>query len=131
MLGYQSTSFHDALAMRDLLGPQAQRRIRAWLARQGLIDDLQRIRPPGIPSRFRALTHGLTPWPTSPPSTGRYLERVRRLSGARIGLQRTGASLATGPAARLKLAHARARDAVHDDSTRRNCRPISHRLAST
>jgi ethanolamine ammonia-lyase large subunit len=55
MLGYQSTSFHDALAMRDLLGKKPAPEFEAWLARQGLMDDVQRIRPPGIPSRFRAL----------------------------------------------------------------------------
>ena len=55
MLGYQSTSFHDALAMRDLLGRRPAPEFEAWLDAQGLLDHAGRVRPPGLPSRFRAL----------------------------------------------------------------------------
>ena len=55
MLGYQSTSFHDALAMRDLLGRRPAPEFEAWLARQGLIDTSARIRPRSMPGGFRAL----------------------------------------------------------------------------
>ncbi len=55
MLGYQSTSFHDALAMRDLLGRRPAPEFEAWLDAQGLLDRAGRVRPPGLPSRFQAL----------------------------------------------------------------------------
>jgi ethanolamine ammonia-lyase large subunit len=55
MLGYQSTSFHDVLAMRDLLGRRPAPEFEAWLARQGLIDAADRIRARGLPDRLRTL----------------------------------------------------------------------------
>ena len=55
MLNYQSTSFHDALSMRDLLGRRPAPEFEAWLARQGLIDTAARIRPRRMPGGFRAL----------------------------------------------------------------------------
>jgi ethanolamine ammonia-lyase large subunit len=55
MLGYQSTSFHDALAMRDLLGRRPAPEFEAWLKSQGLMDAANRIRPGALPAPFRAL----------------------------------------------------------------------------
>ena len=55
MLGYQSTSFHDALAMRDLFGRRAAPEFEAWLKRQGLMDAANRIRPGELPRQFQTL----------------------------------------------------------------------------
>ncbi|HZP79416.1 MAG TPA: ethanolamine ammonia-lyase subunit EutB [Pseudolabrys sp.] len=55
MLGYQSTSFHDALAMRELLGRRPAPEFEAWLTRQGLMDKESRVRPLTLPERFQAL----------------------------------------------------------------------------
>ena len=55
MLGYQSTSFHDALAMRDLFGRRPAPEFEAWLGRHGLLDGAGRIRPRQLPGNFRAL----------------------------------------------------------------------------
>ncbi len=55
MLGYQSTSFHDVLALRQMLGLKPAPEFEAWLIRIGLTDDAGRIRPRELPERFRRL----------------------------------------------------------------------------
>ena len=43
MLNYQSTSFYDALVLRDLLGLKRAPEFEAWLARMRLVDDAGRL----------------------------------------------------------------------------------------
>jgi ethanolamine ammonia-lyase large subunit len=43
MLGYQSTSFHDALYLRDTLGLRPAPEFELWLASVGLADECGRL----------------------------------------------------------------------------------------
>lgn len=47
MLNYQSTSFHDALAVRDILGLRRAPEFERWLFEQGLTDADGRLLPAG------------------------------------------------------------------------------------
>ena len=103
MLGYQSTSFHDALAMRDLLGRRPAPEFETWLERQGFMDAENRIRratcQPAFARCFR-LEHDKRPRCRRPfrsqvatgADDGLWVD-LRRLTPARIGLKRSGASL--------------------------------------
>jgi ethanolamine ammonia-lyase large subunit len=56
MLGYQSTSFHDALAMRRLLGLRPAPEFEAWLQRVGVFEAGSEPRlAKDLPPRFAAL----------------------------------------------------------------------------
>ncbi len=45
MLGYQSTSFHDALYLRAILGFRPAPEFEAWLKQFGIMDGAARVRP--------------------------------------------------------------------------------------
>lgn len=51
MLGYQSTSFHDALYLREVLGLRPAPEFEAWLQAMGVVDEGNRL----LPARGRAL----------------------------------------------------------------------------
>jgi ethanolamine ammonia-lyase large subunit len=47
MLNYQSTSFHDALFLRETLGLKRAPEFEAWLRRMGITDEIGRLAPQG------------------------------------------------------------------------------------
>ena len=65
MLNYQSTSFHDALFVRQLLGLQRAPEFEAWLQRQGLTDGQGRLKPL---SARPVLSQSFSPWLQGPPA---------------------------------------------------------------
>ena len=54
MLGYQSTSFHDALYLRSILKKRPAPEFDAWLERMGLADDNGALVQPESPNRLPA-----------------------------------------------------------------------------
>jgi ethanolamine ammonia-lyase large subunit len=49
MLGYQSTSFHDALYLREALGLRPAPEFESWLQAVGVMDERTRLLPPNKP----------------------------------------------------------------------------------
>ncbi len=63
MLNYQSTSFHDALFVRQLLGKRRAPEFEAWLQARGITDAQGRLLPArGLP----VLVSGFGPWLEAP-----------------------------------------------------------------
>jgi ethanolamine ammonia-lyase large subunit len=51
MLNYQSTSYHDALYVRDVLGLKPAPEFTEWLTRMGITDESGQVRAPQLTSR--------------------------------------------------------------------------------
>ena len=84
MLNYQSTSYHDVLAMRELLGLAPAPEFADWLTRMGLMTESGRIRPRSLPARFPPL---IAEAPMSVPVSDDPWTRMRGATPARIGLR--------------------------------------------
>jgi hypothetical protein len=102
MLSHQSTSFHDALYLRGLLGLQPAPEFAAWLDRMGI----------GVGSPER-IPESMTPALAVGMSAPMLWRDQRRFTPARVALGRVGNGLATAPHLEFQAAHAAARDAVH------------------
>ena len=55
MLNYQSTSFHDALYLRQTLGLKPAPEFEAWQLRMGVLDEQARLLPADPAHRLLAL----------------------------------------------------------------------------
>jgi ethanolamine ammonia-lyase large subunit len=58
MLNYQSTSFHDVLAARELFGLEPAPEFADWLKGMGLSDAKGRVRPGALPAQIAPLLAG-------------------------------------------------------------------------
>ena len=58
MLNYQSTSFHDVLMVRQLLGLRPAPEFEAWLGAMGLLSEDGLVRPAALPASFAPLLTG-------------------------------------------------------------------------
>lgn len=58
MLNYQSTSFHDVLSVRQILGLRPAPEFEAWLGAMGLLNEQGLVRPVELPARFAPLLAG-------------------------------------------------------------------------
>jgi ethanolamine ammonia-lyase large subunit len=61
MLNYQSTSFHDALYVREALGLKRAPEFEAWLRRMGIVAEDGRLAPPSVAPPLLADLRALAP----------------------------------------------------------------------
>ncbi len=141
MLNYQSTSYHDALAVRRLFKLKPAPEFLAWLEARGIyregepalldapaaapVDARARIFARGDPVTARLPDHPPDHRPDHladdrddrirPPNCRKPLQKIRARTPARIFEGRAGAAYRTNVQLELRRAHAAARDAVRGE----------------
>jgi ethanolamine ammonia-lyase large subunit len=61
MLNYQSTSFHDAQYVRQVLGLKPAPEFEAWLAKAGVVDERGQLAPAAARNALIGSMQGLLP----------------------------------------------------------------------
>ena len=114
MLNYQSTSFHDALYVRRILGKRPAPEFEAWLIQMGLFDSAgqRQLTTEAAHSPVAGALNALVP-AAAPLARADLWEKLRRVTPARIGIEPTGVSQPTEALLRFQWDHAQARDAVN------------------
>ncbi len=123
MLNYQSTSFHDALYVRRVLGKTPSPEFLQWLVKMGIFDkggvrkELSKVSS-SENAMVRALTDGTLNAMSPDPAV--ELEQsvwggLKKFTSARIGIEPTGVSQPTAANLQFQWDHAQARDAVRSE----------------
>ena len=115
MLGYQSTSFHDAQFLRQTLGLRAAPEFERWLQERGVTDAANQVQSvekvaksfvDNSPASARAIL------PVDEINQRSLAQSWAPFTPARLSLPRAGASVATAERLDFQACHANARDAV-------------------
>ena len=114
MLNYQSTSYHDVLAVRRMLNLAPAPEFAQWLADVGLTNARGELQAAGASCILCAASRKSLRMADDRPTPLDKMSMLRSATPARIFLPRAGSALTTRATLDFQLAHAEARDAVEE-----------------